>query len=138
MENCLVESNATSSTADNYGHTKPIGQDKRKENKQAKNDKLPQRDERSIDNDQKLQEANAHKQENPIIEKRNGISNMDTHLLAMLRQNLHFFFISATRGVHCELILCIFLQMVSNTHTGMQIHPMTNIQNCQNQLKTKV
>lgn len=75
----MLEANPTVSTSDNYGHTKPIGQDNEKENKQAKNDILPQRDDRNTDNDQKLQEqeANAHQKKNPIIEKRNGISNID-------------------------------------------------------------
>ena len=79
VNNILLEANPTVSTSDNYGHTKPIGQDNEKENKQAKNDILPQRDDRNTDNDQKLQEqeANAHQKENPIIEKRNGISNID-------------------------------------------------------------
>ena len=84
-DDVLEETNATISSSDNYGHTNPIGQDKEKENKQARNDSLLQRDDRFTDNDQEFQkqEINALKQGNANIENKNGISRaLDTHLVS--------------------------------------------------------
>ena len=59
---------------------KERSKDNAKENKLAQNDILPQRDVKNVDKDQNFQSQalNARKQENPIIDKRNGINDLHT------------------------------------------------------------